>query len=259
MLQPKRKQFNFGTRRRINIRKEFRVQSRLRVSFERKFRNQLNKFFKTLFNNYADNYEVQLPVAPVFSEAINELYKLMNNHYRIVIEEFGLRIFNQLQKQEGQFEQIYQDYVRENGATKVVGIVETTRRYINKIIALNTDEFMGVALIAKDIRRLDRMAFSRYRSATIARTETHNAASFANQKVAQSMNIPQMQKQWLATNDDRTRGIHSAVSGTQLPMDEDFVVGGLPMAYPGDPKGGAKNVINCRCVLLYITPEDVLI
>ena len=170
-----------------------------------------------------------------------------------------LRMYSFFSRHEGQFEQIYQDYVRETGATKVVGIVETTRRYINKIIALNTDEFMGVALIAKDIRNLDKMAFSRYRSATIARTETHNAASFANQKVAQSMNIPQMQKQWLATNDDRTRGIHSAVSGTQLPMDEDFVVGGLPMSYPGDPKGGAKNVINCRCVLLYITPEDVLI
>ena len=31
------------------------------------------------------------------------------------------------------------------------------------------------------------------------------------------------------------------------------------MSYTGDPKGGAKNVINCRCVTLYIDPDDEVI
>ena len=41
-------------------------------------------------------------------------------------------------------------------------------------------------------------------------------------------------------------------------MDDDFVVGGLPMAYAGDARGGAKNVINCRCVIIYADENDIV-
>ena len=39
-------------------------------------------------------------------------------------------------------------------------------------------------------------------------------------------------------------------------MDEDVIVGGVPMSYAGDPKGGAANVINCRCVVVYTDASD---
>jgi hypothetical protein len=46
-------------------------------------------------------------------------------------------------------------------------------------------------------------------------------------------------------------------------MDEDFdvVVRGITykMGYPSDPRGGAANVVNCRCTLIYVTPEDEVI
>ena len=29
------------------------------------------------------------------------------------------------------------------------------------------------------------------------------------------------------------------------------------MKYPGDPRGGAKNVVNCRCVVVYVDEEDL--
>ena len=47
-----------------------------------------------------------------------------------------------------------------------------------------------------------------------------------------------------------------AMNGKEVPLDEDFIVRGMPMSYTGDPKGGASNVINCRCVTVYFTPED---
>ena len=28
------------------------------------------------------------------------------------------------------------------------------------------------------------------------------------------------------------------------------------MSYPGDPRGGAKNVVNCRCVVVYLSDLD---
>ena len=40
-------------------------------------------------------------------------------------------------------------------------------------------------------------------------------------------------------------------------MDEDFLVGGARMRFVGDPRGGARNVINCRCTVVYINADDV--
>ena len=68
-----------------------------------------------------------------------------------------------------------------------------------------------------------------------------------------------MIKRWASTNDGRTRSHHSAANGQQRPMNEDFIVGGAPMAYAGDPKGGARNVINCRCVIIYADEQDVVL
>ena len=61
------------------------------------------------------------------------------------------------------------------------------------------------------------------------------------------------EKEWTAFLDERTRVSHATVSGQRIAMESDFVVGGARMAYPGDPRGGAKNVVHCRCVLLYFT------
>ena len=252
------KELTLTLKRRLSARKEFQEQSRLRRNYERKFRRQLNLYFKNFYDEYANNYENGFTYENLLRDEQNKLFQLFAQHYQTVIRAFGTRMLEMLRKDEERFESIYRDYLKENGGAKIVGIVETTRRYIEKIIALNLDENLGIPLIAKEIRRLDKSSFTKYRSATIARTETHNAASYANQKIVESMAIPNMQKQWMTTQDDRSRDMHLAVNGTRVALDEDFTVGGLPMAYPGDPRGGAKNVINCRCVLLYVTPDDDL-
>lgn len=54
-------------------------------------------------------------------------------------------------------------------------------------------------------------------------------------------------KQWVAILDDRTRDTHWAADGQAQPLDGMFTVGGVEMAYPGDPRGPAREVINCRC------------
>jgi len=243
--------------KRINVGKEFAEQNRLRKSYERKLRRQVQGYFKQIYNDVADLYEQDLPFTPVLTRDIR-LQSILQSHYRQVINAFGERQLRNLQKQDTQFEQIYEDYVRSVGAERVVGIKRATRGIIQRVINANKDE--GVAVIAREIRQKGQPfdSLNRYRSATIARTETHNAASFANDRVARSLNIPDMQKRWTATNDPRTRTTHAQASGQTVPMDEDFTVGGRAMAYAGDPRGGASNVINCRCVIVYVTPEDVV-
>ena len=109
---------------------------------------------------------------------------------------------------------------------------------------------------------------SRARAALIARTETHNAASLAHDQyhgaLSDELGIS-MKKRWLSTSDKRTRSAHMIAKGrfattgesATVDMNEPFIVGGYPMMYAGDPNGRAANVINCRCVIIYVDSRDV--
>ena len=68
-----------------------------------------------------------------------------------------------------------------------------------------------------------------------------------------------MLKKWVATNDARTRSTHAAANGQTVDMNENFIVGGSQMEYAGDAKGGARNVINCRCIIIYSDEQDVVL
>jgi uncharacterized protein with gpF-like domain len=68
-------------------------------------------------------------------------------------------------------------------------------------------------------------------------------------------NIPNTQKEWVAVNDARTRDDHSAANGQVVDQDADFIVGGAPLKYPGDPSGPAQQVVNCRCTFVVNVPE----
>lgn len=54
-------------------------------------------------------------------------------------------------------------------------------------------------------------------------------------------------KQWDSTLDKRTRESHQKVDGEIKELDEKFSNG---LMFPGDPAGGAAEVVNCRCALL---------
>lgn len=54
-------------------------------------------------------------------------------------------------------------------------------------------------------------------------------------------------KQWDSTLDGKTRTSHVNVDGEFKELDEKFSNG---LMFPGDPNGGAAEVVNCRCALL---------
>ena len=55
-----------------------------------------------------------------------------------------------------------------------------------------------------------------------------------------------LQKEWIATNDSRTRHSHAALDGATVDQDKKFDNG---LMYPGDPSGRPEEVWNCRCAL----------
>lgn len=82
----------------------------------------------------------------------------------------------------------------------------------------------------------------------IVRTESVNAANYAtNQSAVDTFGIENLQKEWIATFDDRVRIDHIQANGQVVDMDKKFLVGGEELSYPGDSAGSAANVINCRC------------
>ena len=142
----------------------------------------------------------------------------------------------------------------------LTGISARMATRISKLIEVGRADNLTLPQIAKLVS--DKfLIISRSRAALIARTETHNAASFANnayhKTVEQDLGV-KMLKKWVATNDARTRSTHSAANGQVVDMSEDFIVGGVPMGYAGDSKGGAANVINCRCVIIYADERDMV-
>ena len=53
-----------------------------------------------------------------------------------------------------------------------------------------------------------------------------------------------LQKEWIATNDSRTRHSHAALDGAIVDQDKKFDNG---LMFPGDPNGRPEEVWNCRC------------
>ena len=99
------------------------------------------------------------------------------------------------------------------------------------------------------------------RAETIVRTEMtriHNLAQNTTQQQAASI-IPGLLKRWIATPDRRTRkthrNAHKRYFKEPIPIDEPFRVGNSDLMFPGDPRGEAKETVNCRCTMATIVSE----
>jgi len=82
------------------------------------------------------------------------------------------------------------------------------------------------------------------RGALIARTEVHNATQFGTMQGYKQAGLNT--KIWVAVVDGSTRESHAGVDGEERPIDRPFSNG---LMFPGDPRGSAEEVINCRCVI----------
>ena len=241
----------------LSPRRSIIEQTRIRQSFERKLVSDLIKFFERNGQIASQQFiDGQMHLADMPSR----LSQILLPHYRSVIISMANRFV--FTKEETDFERFVRRYIATYAGLKITQISETTRKIINKIILQAELEGMGVNETGKLIIERTKRPFTRYRSALIARTETHQASSYANQVMAESFNLP-MKKRWISTNDNRTRQHHRNMNGVTVGLEDDFIVSykGVEyrMKHAGDPRGGPANLINCRCVILYLEPDDEII
>jgi len=97
----------------------------------------------------------------------------------------------------------------------------------------------------------------RGKARTIARTEILTAVSIGQNAAAQDAKevIPGLKKAWITADDERVRDSHTqAQDQGPIDMDEEFSNG---LKYPRDVSSGDPGeVINCRCTLILVPPEE---
>ena len=125
--------------------------------------------------------------------------------------------------------------------------VATLKRKITSQISRGVASGLTYREMAQQLAGETRIGYNN--AVRIARTEGHRIQCQAGMDAchrAQEKGCDVL-KQWDATLDDVTRSSHAMVDGELRELDKPFSNG---LMFPGDPKGGAAEVINCRCALL---------
>lgn len=81
------------------------------------------------------------------------------------------------------------------------------------------------------------------RNARTMTTSAENGGRIASYQEAKELGI-ELEKEWIATLDSRTRDTHRDVDGEVVPEHKTFSNG---LRYPGDPRGDPAEIYNCRC------------
>lgn len=135
-----------------------------------------------------------------------------------------------------------------NGLYNALGVdVAKLKKTITQEISRGIASGLTYRDIARNISNVSGAPLSRAK--TIARTEGHRIQQTSARDAQYSAKAKgaDVVKQWDASLDGRTRESHRRVDGEIKELDEEFSNG---LMFPGDPSGGAAEVVNCRCVAL---------
>lgn len=150
-----------------------------------------------------------------------------------------------------------QDFI-EARANQLAGqVTQTTYDAIQAELVAGVANGETIEDLATRIRKVFTQA-SQTRSVVIARTEVISAYNGSATLGAATLPADVVAAQeWIATRDGRTRSAHASADGQIVAVGAAFDVGGDALAYPGDPAGRAKNTVQCRCTVAFLTPEDL--
>lgn len=210
------------------------------------------------------------PPAPVMVLADNGLWVAqLNEHVRPQVLGVLRRAFTRVSGQQppdGFDQRQYVTNYLNASVNRMSNIPEEVYREIAKAISDGTPEGESIPNIAARVDQILTVSGSdtwENRSVTVARTEVTGAVNAGTLAAGAQRAITEgrpMVKTWVATvagtSAGRTRPAHRLADGQAVPITDAFQVGGEPLQYPGDPRGSAGNVINCRCTLSVRAAEE---
>lgn len=144
------------------------------------------------------------------------------------------------------------EYVEREAATRITGINEVTKDQLRRAIGQALEEGQSVDQLANQLEMLYNGLWER-RSFAIARTEVIAASNYGAKEAASQSGLP-LKKQWTTSRDDRVRESHDLMDGEITEMDTPYSNG---LMFPGDPSGHPSEVVQCRCVEVYLMDGEV--
>jgi hypothetical protein len=87
------------------------------------------------------------------------------------------------------------------------------------------------------------------RADRIAEIQTHTAINGGKEAMRDELVARGLiaGKRWNTVGDERVRDAHADAEGQEVPVGQEFIVGGERARYPGDPRLSLANRIGCRC------------
>lgn len=239
---------------------------RLQYMYERKSYRIVQKHIKKILgeiplNNISlSNYQI-LIYSNITDEKIRDLFI---DIYKEVGFDYSKRIKKEIEKNTKNVlfsESFLQDiliFLAGEGGVKIVSVRGTLIEDIIKAIQDKLKNDTSLIALQDAIFEIVNKSqqFYKYQALRIARTETTFASAFAAMREASKSNF-ELTKEWIAAKDDRTRRDHRLENGQIIDFNEPFIMAdGSQLQYPGDPKGTAAQVINCRCTIGFKAKRD---
>lgn len=218
-------------------------------------RNVLKIINSIPFNNMAKLTYQSLIYSNVTEGQIKQMYREI---YTLLCQPQYKRTQRQL-KAEISFEDVIAQWLNSNAGLRIVSVHSTLIESIIKFIADGYEQNLSVAEITRNLQ--NRFGWFKAQALRIARTETTTATNLATVLAAENSEY-ELQKTWISAQDNRTRRPpkspfdHLDMNGVTVDAERPFFVGGEELEYPGDPKGQAGNIINCRCKVVFTIKED---
>ncbi len=212
----------------------------------RKIEREIERLFKELEEAYQRDYRNALRVTVDVGYQSN-LEIIQNDDVRSAVAAIGTEGVNQRRA-----------ILEARGIATFANISKTSTEAIMRIVEDGLQRGLASTEIARQIVESPVTGISSSaRAQKIARTEVFTAISIGKLAVLEDTQkiVPGLKKAWITANDERVRDTHIS-NQRQGPIDADkkFSNG---LKYPRDIEGSAKEVINCRCDLLMIPPDDL--
>ena len=223
-----------------------------RIKWDRKFQKELRKYFKK-FNKIDYSTASYMDLRMQLNEAINNsnLYNILYNLWIGTVNDFGRFVFGRLKNQKAfnllEFGAL--SYIQGVVFNRIQRINDYSKKVLSNILDTAMEEGLSIPNTVKAIKE-QFTSWSKWRATRIARTEVVSASNFGSLQGAKQSGA-EVKKVWIATFDSRVRKTHKKAHGQTAAMGEKFKVGNAELEFPGDPRGPAKEVINCRCALGY--------
>lgn len=219
---------------------------------ERYNASQKYERLKKLEDNIAKEInEVNKQAVRIVNQSMNDIYKLnYNNAWKEMAVILAISmpkaqpkasaVSKDISTQQSPFDQLAMDGIKD---------LDDLKRTVTRQIVSGIMSGENTAKLVKRIQKITEMKLSDI--TRIARTQTTRIENFGRLKAYESMEKQgyKIYKKWVAVGDNRTRPAHKKVDGTEVPLDDFFIVDGEKMMYPGDPNASPKNTVNCRCTI----------